>query len=99
MGIQRRVGSYEWGTFYEDISKGNFQLFSLRWIGVNDPDFYYELVHSSRTPPRGRNRGRFSNAGVDRLLEAGRLEAARAAPECWEKTSPGQPRPRGGFKH
>lgn len=74
VGIDVRVRSYEWGTFYEDIGKGNFQLFSLRWIGVNDPDFYYELFHSSRLPPKGRNRGGFSNAAVDRLLEAGRLE-------------------------
>lgn len=74
VGIDVLVRSYEWGTFYEDISKGNFQLFSLRWIGVNDPDFYYELFHSSRMPPQGRNRGGFNNARADRLLEAGRLE-------------------------
>ena len=75
VGIEVLVRSYEWGTFYEDISKGNFQLFSLRWIGVNDPDFYYELFHSSRLPPKGRNRGGFINSRADRLLEAGRLEA------------------------
>jgi peptide/nickel transport system substrate-binding protein len=74
VGIALEVRSYEWGTFYEDISKGNFQLFSLRWIGVSDPDFYYELFHSSRVPPLGRNRGHYSNPRVDRLLEAGRLE-------------------------
>ena len=78
VGIAVEVRSYEWGTFYEDIGKGNFQLFSLRWIGVNDPDFYYELFHSSRMPPRGRNRGRFRNRQVDRLLEAGRLEGDSA---------------------
>lgn len=74
VGIAVEVRSYEWGTYYEDISKGNFQLFSLRWIGVNDPDFDYELFHSSRVPPLGRNRGHFSDPRVDRLLEEGRLE-------------------------
>ena len=78
VGIEVQVRSYEWGTFYEDISKGNFQMFSLRWIGVSDPDFYYEIFHSSRVPPKGRNRGRFKNTRVDRLLEAGRLEGDRA---------------------
>lgn len=72
VGIEMIVRSYEWGTFYEDIQKGNFQLFSLRWVGVSDPDFYYELFHSSRHPPHGRNRVRYANPQVDRLLEAGR---------------------------
>ena len=74
VGVAVEVRSYEWATFYEDIQKGNFQLFSLRWIGVADPDFQYELFHSTRTPPQGRNRGYFSHPEADRLLEAGRLE-------------------------
>jgi peptide/nickel transport system substrate-binding protein len=74
VGIPMEVRSYEWATFYDDIQKGNFQLFSLRWIGVVDPDFQYELFHSTRAPPEGRNRGRYRNAEADRLLEAGRLE-------------------------
>ncbi|MCZ6559104.1 MAG: ABC transporter substrate-binding protein, partial [SAR324 cluster bacterium] len=78
VGIEVEVRSYEWGTFYEDIGKGNFQMFSLRWIGVNDPDFYYELFHSSRMPPKGRNRGGYRNEQMDRLLEAGRLEGEPA---------------------
>ncbi|MBI3993404.1 MAG: ABC transporter substrate-binding protein, partial [Candidatus Lambdaproteobacteria bacterium] len=82
VGIALTLRSYEWGTFYDDIQKGNFQLFSLRWIGVADPDFYFELFHSSRLPPEGRNRVRYRNPRLDALLERGRLEsdpAARAA--------------------
>lgn len=75
VGIEVKIRSYEWGTFYEDIIKGNFQMFSLRWIGVSDPDFYYELFHSSRTPPAGRNRVFYKNPVMDALLEKGRLEA------------------------
>ena len=74
VGIAVEVRSYEWATFYDDIGKGNFQLFSLRWIGVTDPDFYYELFHSSRVPPKGRNRVFYRNGEMDRLLEAGRVE-------------------------
>ena len=64
--------AYEWGTFYEDIQKGNFQLYSLAWVGVTDPDLYFTLFHSSSIPPHGNNRGRYRNPEVDRLLEEGR---------------------------
>jgi peptide/nickel transport system substrate-binding protein len=74
VGITVEVRSYEWATFYDDIQRGNFQLYSLRWIGVIDPDFQYELFHSQRVPPEGRNRGRYANPALDGLLEAGRLE-------------------------
>ncbi|HEX7927583.1 MAG TPA: ABC transporter substrate-binding protein, partial [bacterium] len=74
VGITVDVRSYEWATFYDDIQRGNFQLFSLRWIGVMDPDFQYELFHSKRAPPEGRNRGRYANPEMDQLLEAGRME-------------------------
>ncbi|HEX9842431.1 MAG TPA: ABC transporter substrate-binding protein, partial [bacterium] len=82
VGIALTVRSYEWGTFYEDIQKGNFQMFSLRWIGVADPDFYYELFHSRRLPPEGRNRVRYRNPRLDALLERGRLESEPTAREA-----------------
>jgi peptide/nickel transport system substrate-binding protein len=41
---------------------------------VVDPDFQFELFHSGRVPPDGRNRGRYANSAMDKLLEAGRLE-------------------------
>jgi peptide/nickel transport system substrate-binding protein len=52
--------------------KGNFQVYSLRWVGVVDPDIFYYLFHSSSLPPNGANRGRYGNAEVDRLLEQSR---------------------------
>jgi peptide/nickel transport system substrate-binding protein len=73
VGIEVDVRSFEWGTFYADVQNGNFQLFSLRWVGVSDPDFFYELFHSSRLPPEGRNRVRYRNAELDKLLEQGRI--------------------------
>jgi len=78
IGIEMAVRAFEWGTFYDDVQKGNFQLFSLRWVGVSDPDFYYELFHSSRVPPQGRNRVRYRDADVDRWLEQGRVETGAA---------------------
>jgi peptide/nickel transport system substrate-binding protein len=52
--------------------KGNFQVYSLRWVGVVDPDIFYYLFHSKSLPPNGANRGRYHNAEMDRLLEQSR---------------------------
>ena len=72
VGIELEIRAYEWGTFYSDVKKGNFHLFSLAWVGVADPDIYYQLFHSDSVPPQGDNRGRYSNPALDRLLEKGR---------------------------
>ncbi|MCP4702817.1 MAG: ABC transporter substrate-binding protein [Gammaproteobacteria bacterium] len=72
IGIRLEIKSYEWGTFYGDIKSGNFQLTSMRWIGVTEPDFYYDIFHSSQMPPAGRNRGRYTDAQVDEWVETAR---------------------------
>lgn len=72
VGVELDIRSYEWATFYADIKNGDFDLYSLRWIGVSEPAFYYELLHSSRVPPVGRNRGRYANPQMDALLEQAR---------------------------
>lgn len=78
VGVELEIRSYEWGTFYSDIKKGNFHLFSLAWVGIMDPDIYYQIFHSASVPPQGDNRGRYSNAQLDRLLEKGRNTPDRA---------------------
>ena len=75
VGIEMKIRSYEWGTFFGDIRNGNFQLYSLTWVGISDPDIYRYIFHSRFTPPAGLNRGRYKNAHVDALLE----EAHQAA--------------------
>jgi peptide/nickel transport system substrate-binding protein len=72
VGIEITIKSYEWGTFFSDIRSGNFQLYTLKWVGVTDPDIFYYVFHSSSIPPDGANRGRYRRAQVDRLLEEGR---------------------------
>lgn len=74
VGIELEIRSYEWGTFFSDIKKGNFHLYSLAWVTVLDPDIQYQIFHSASVPPDGDNRGRYRNAEVDRLLEKGRTE-------------------------
>ena len=72
VGIKMKIRSYEWGTFFGDIRNGNFQLYSLTWVGISDPDIYRYIFHSRFMPPAGLNRGRYRNARVDTLLEQAR---------------------------
>ena len=46
-------------------------MYALRWIGSNeDPDIFRYAYGSGSFPPKGGNRGRYSNARVDELLKA-----------------------------
>ena len=70
VGIALDVRSFEFATFYSDISHGSFGLYSLIWIGGNeDPDIFRYAFATSSFPPRGANRGDYSNPTVDRLLQ------------------------------
>jgi peptide/nickel transport system substrate-binding protein len=79
VGVEMTIRSYEWGTFYADIKSGNFELYTLSWVGIVDPDIYYEVFHSASAPPAGSNRGGYANPALDRLLERGRRAASREA--------------------
>lgn len=69
VGIALDIRSYEFATFYSDITRGAFGLYSLRWIGGNEsPDIFRYAFASSSFPPHGANRGSYSNMEVDRLL-------------------------------
>jgi peptide/nickel transport system substrate-binding protein len=71
VGIDLDIRSYEFATFYADVVKGNFQLFSLQWVGGSllDPDILRRIFHSQQIPPVGFNRGYYHNADVDRLID------------------------------
>lgn len=73
IGVEIEVRALEWGTFFGDVKSGNFDMYSLAWNGISDPDFFYNAFHSSQFPP-GRNRVRYVNKELDRLVEAGRVE-------------------------
>jgi peptide/nickel transport system substrate-binding protein len=78
VGIELEVRTYEWATFFSDVKRGNFHLYSLAWVGVMDPDILYQIFHSLSVPPRGDNRGRYMNREVDGLLDQGRKTTDRA---------------------
>ncbi|MFQ5692818.1 MAG: ABC transporter substrate-binding protein, partial [Nitrospinota bacterium] len=79
VGIAVDIRSFEWGTFFSDIRKGNFQIYTLTWVGIVDPDIYFYVFHSGNVPPNGANRGRYRNPALDRWLERGRRTFGVAA--------------------
>jgi peptide/nickel transport system substrate-binding protein len=74
VGIALDVRAFEWGTFFADVKKGDFQVMSLRWVGMSDPDVLHYIFHSTSVPPNGANRGRYKNPSVDRWIEESRIE-------------------------
>lgn len=69
-GIKVNQQSYEWATYYGDVKRGNFQLATMKWVPMVDPEIYKMAFHSSETPP-GRNRGYYLNPRLDKLTEEG----------------------------
>lgn len=69
IGVAVDVRTQEFATLYADVLKGRFQLFTLQWVGVTDPDMLRRVFHTSQMPPAGFNRGFFSDAAVDALIE------------------------------
>lgn len=73
VGIVLDIRSFEFATFFSDVTKGAFQLYSLRWVGGNeDPDIFEYAFHSSKFPPNGANRSFCRNPELDRLIDEGR---------------------------
>ena len=69
VGIALDVRSYEFATFYSDITKGAFSTYMLRWVGGNEsPDIFHYAYSMEMFPPHGANRGRYANPELDRLL-------------------------------
>jgi peptide/nickel transport system substrate-binding protein len=74
VGIALDIRSYEFATFYADVVKGAFQLYSLRWVGGSnqDPDVFENVFDTASFAPKRANRGYYSNPEVDSLIAEGR---------------------------
>lgn len=70
VGIAVDVRSIEFATLFGDVVRGNFQMYTLQFVGVTDPDMLRRVFHSKQAPPAGLNRVFYENAEVDRLIEA-----------------------------
>ncbi len=75
VGIALDIRTYEFATLYADILKGNFQMYTLQWAGgaTADPDQLRRVFHSQQVPPAGFNRGHFSDALLDQLIDEATL--------------------------
>jgi peptide/nickel transport system substrate-binding protein len=82
VGIAVEIRSSEFPTLFADVVRGNFQLYTLQFVGVTDPDMLRRVFHSRQAPPAGLNRVFYADAEVDRLIEA----AARAVDDEERRT-------------
>ena len=79
IGISLDVRSFEFATFYADIAKGAFQMYTLRWLGGNEnPDIFRYSSATESFPPHGANRGFYSNREVDALIASASAAPAQA---------------------
>ncbi|MFL5354053.1 ABC transporter substrate-binding protein [Archangium sp.] len=79
-GVAVEVRSLEFGTFFNDIRRGNFELFTLKWASVIEPDLMRSAYHSGGVPSEanhwgGFNRGALRDEALDALLD----EASRVS--------------------
>lgn len=78
-GIALSIRSLEFATFYADVQRGDFQIFTLVRTGIVDPNIYRLTLHSAATPPAGHNRGFYANPRFDRLIDRANLITDRPA--------------------
>ena len=80
VGIALDIRTFEFATFFTDVTRGAFQMYSLRWVGGNeDPDIFEYAFHSSRFTPNGANRSFYSNPRIDVLIDQARTQVDQAA--------------------
>jgi len=79
-GIALDIRTFEFATFFSDVTRGEFQMYSLRWVGGNeDPEIFEYAFDSSKIIPNGANRQYYSNPRLDGLLEKARRESDQNA--------------------
>ncbi len=72
VGIPVSIETAELNTLFDELRRGNFQIFYGQWVGGNqDPIFYKDLFATSEIPTESRasrNRSRYSNKELDVML-------------------------------
>jgi peptide/nickel transport system substrate-binding protein len=75
VGIALDIRTFEFATFFADVTRGAYQMHSLRWVGGNeDPDIFEYVFHSRKFTPNGANRTFYSNPHLDALIDQARCE-------------------------
>ena len=75
VGIALEMRSFEFATFYSDVSRGAFQMYSLRWIGGNEQPDIFSVYATENFSPKGTNRSHYSSPKFDALLDEARQSA------------------------
>jgi peptide/nickel transport system substrate-binding protein len=75
VGIALELRSYEYATFYSDVTRGAFQIYSLKWIGGNEQPDIFSVYATENFSPKGLNRSHYSNPRLDERLS----DAAQSA--------------------
>jgi peptide/nickel transport system substrate-binding protein len=50
IGVKVEVRPYEWGVFYADIKKRNFELYTMQMTELVVPDYHYHFFHGVSAP-------------------------------------------------
>ncbi len=74
VGVAVDIRTSEFQTLFADVVRGNFQLYTLQFVGVTDPDMLRRVFHSRQVPPAGLNRVFYADAEVDRAIDAATRE-------------------------
>ena len=73
VGVPMSIETAELNTLFDELRRGNFQIFYGQWVGGNqDPIFFKDLFATSEIPTEtraSRNRSRYSNKELDALIE------------------------------
>ncbi|HEV7680740.1 MAG TPA: ABC transporter substrate-binding protein [Pyrinomonadaceae bacterium] len=73
VGVPMNIETAELNTLFDELRRGNFQIFYGQWVGGNqDPIFYKDLFATSEVPTEtraSRNRSRYSNKELDTLID------------------------------
>ncbi len=68
IGVKLIIKSLDWGTYFKDIQAGEFQLYGLTWVGIQNPEIYEKIFYSNLTPPDGLNRAGYISQETDLLI-------------------------------
>ena len=73
VGVPMNIETAELNTLFDELRRGNFQIFYGQWVGGNqDPIFFKDLFATSEIPTEtraSRNRSRYSNKELDALID------------------------------
>jgi len=75
-GVAAEVQTLEFGTLFSDIRRGNFEMVTLKWASMMEPDLMRGVFHSRNVPSEanhwgGLNRGALRDEALDALLDEG----------------------------